>query len=251
MSLFTQSRFADALRDDALAVPQGLTSWNLPAPQRRFDVYRNNVAVGLASALASRFPVAEQIVGEAFFTGMARIFVAAFPPKSPLLLHYGDDFGDFVDAFAPASDVPYLADVIRLEAARGHAYHAADHAPLDPAVLAAVPPEDLASVVFEPHPSLGIVRSVHPVVTIWAMNAGDLPLAPIENWVAEDALIARPQMTVNVQTLPPGGAVFMAALMTGATLGAAFEAALAETDAFDLSANLAGILQSGAFSAIH
>jgi hypothetical protein len=250
MSIATQSRFADALRDDALAVPQGLTSWNLPVPQRRFDVYRNNVAVGLSGALASRFPVAGQIVGEAFFTGMARIFVASFPPKSPLLLHYGDDFGDFVETFEPASELPYLADVIRLEAARGRAYHAADCVPLDPTLLAAVPTEELASVMFEPHPSLGILRSPHPVVTIWAMNAGDLPLEQIENWIAEDALIVRPQMTVNVQTLPPGGAVFVSTLMTGAPLGTAFEAAIAETETFDLSANLAGVLQAGAFVAI-
>lgn len=250
MSLATQSRFTEALRDDALPVPPGLTSWNLPAPQRRFDVYRNNVAVGLSGALASRFPVAVQIVGEAFFVGMARIFIAAFPPKSPLLLNYGDDFGDFVETFEPASELPYLADVIRLEAARGRAYHAADCIPLDPAVIAAVPPDELASVVFKPHPSLGIIRSPHPVATIWAMNAGDLPLEPIENWIAEDALVVRPQMTVSVQTLPPGGAVFMIALMTGVPLGTAFEAAIAETETFDLSANLAGILQAGAFIAI-
>lgn len=250
MSLSTQGRFSDALRDDALAVPHGLTSWNLPAPQRRFDVYRNNVAVGLSGALVSRFPVAEQIVGEAFFTGMARIFVAAFPPKSPLLLTYGDDFGDFVETFEPAAELPYLADVIRLEVARGRAYHAADRLPLDAAVLAAVPPEELAGVVFDPHPSLTIVRSAHPVVTIWAMNAGEMPLVPIDDWIAQDALVVRPVMTVSVHTLPPGGAAFVGALQSGRNLGTAFEMATAETDAFDLSANLAGILQAGAFTSI-
>ncbi|WP_320198879.1 DNA-binding domain-containing protein [Agrobacterium sp. rho-13.3] len=250
MSISTQNQFANALRDEAQAVPQGLTSWNLPRPERRFDVYRNNVAVGLSGAIASRFPVAQQIVGDAFFTGMARIFVADFPPKSPLLLNYGDDFGDFVETFEPAAELPYLADVIRLEAARGRAYHAADHAPLDPAVLAIVPPEELAEVIFEPHPSLGLVRSAHPVVTIWAMNAGEMPLVPINDWVAEDALVVRPAMTVNVQTLPPGGAVFIDTLRNGLNLGTAFEMAMTEAETFDLSANLAGILQAGAFTKI-
>ncbi|MFN3973630.1 MAG: putative DNA-binding domain-containing protein, partial [Gemmobacter sp.] len=56
MSLCTQTRFAAALADPAVAVPPGLTAWNGLQPQRRFAVYRNNVVVGLTGAIASRFP---------------------------------------------------------------------------------------------------------------------------------------------------------------------------------------------------
>lgn len=251
MSLTIQTRFANALVDTDLAVPEGLTSWNRARPERRFSVYRNNVAVGLTGALASRFPVAEQIVGPEFFMAMAHAFIAASPPRSPLLLSYGDDFGDFVAHFEPAAEISYLADVIRLEAARGNAYHAADAAPVTAARLQDIDPADLPALRFTPHPSTSVVRSPHPFVTIWAMNAGDIPLAPIENWTAEDALVVRPEMIVNVRRLPPGGAVFVSTLMAGGTLGMAFETAMHETDAFDLAENLAGILQAGAFTHIH
>lgn len=251
MSLCTQTRFAAALADPAVAVPPGLTAWNGLQPQRRFAVYRNNVVVGLTGAIASRFPAAQAIVGEAFFSAMAAEFIRVHPPRSPLLLSYGDDFADFVERFEPAKDIAYLPDVIRLEAARGKAYHAADVAPLDAAKLAALPPERLADLVFVPHPSLSILRSPHPLVTIWAMNAGEAELRPIEDWTAEDAMVARPQMTVEVRRLPPGGAVFLQALASGERLATAVEHAIENAAAFDLSANLSGALQTGAFIAFH
>ncbi|WP_168880109.1 DUF2063 domain-containing protein [Rhizobium sp. P28RR-XV] len=250
MSLATQTEFAAALIDSDLAVPKGLTAWSGPEPARRFGVYRNNVAIGLISALASRFPAAERIVGEEFFAAMAQEFVRLHPPRSPLLLAYGDDFPDFAEDFEPAREIPYLPNVMRLEAARGHAYHAADATPLNAALLANIEPAGLADLAFVPHPSASIVRCAHPAVTIWAMNTGEIELADIADWTAEDALVVRPEMIVEVHRLPPGGAVFLERLFAGADLGSAFETSLAEAADFDLSANLAGAFTAGAFLAI-
>src|SRR5271169_5343315 len=118
MSAETQDRFAGALLDLDQPVPEGLTAWNLARPERRFGVYRNNFRTGLSRAIASRFPVTEKLVGEAFFAAMAQSFIAQHPPKSPMLFGYGDDFADFVDAYRPAAELGYLPDVVRLEAAR-------------------------------------------------------------------------------------------------------------------------------------
>jgi hypothetical protein len=250
MSTATQTRFANALLDTDEAVPEGLTSWNGPRTERRFQVYRNNVAVGLIGALVSRFAMAERIVGEEFFAAMAREFIRLHPPRSPLLLNCGDGFADFVGTFEPAESVGYLPDVIRIEAARGKAYHAADADPLDTFVLASLPAERLPRLVFTMHPSVSIIRSRHPAVTVWAMNVGEMELAPIEEWAGEDALVVRPHMTVLVQRLPPGGAVFLQALTEGNALATAVERAMADAEDFDLSANLAGVLQAGAITAI-
>lgn len=250
MSVTTQAEFATALLDTDRAVPEGLTAWNGLRPERRFGVYRDNVVAGLIGALASRFPVAENIVGKDFFAAMAHEFVRLHPPRSPLLLAYGDDFADFVETFEPAGDIDYLPDVIRLEAARGKAYHAADAAPLDPVLLAAIEPERLASLVFVLHPSASILRSPFPMVTIWTMNAGEMELRPIDNWSGEDALVVRPEMMVEIHRLPAGGAVFLEVLAGRADLATAVEAAVATAPDFDLSANLAGALAAGAFTTI-
>jgi Putative DNA-binding domain len=219
MSTETQSRLASALLDLDRVVPEGLTAWNLARPERRFGVYRNNYRAGLCRVLASRFPVTEKLVGGSFFAAMARSFITQYPPTSPMLFGYGDDFADFVNAYQPAAELAYLTDVVRLETALGKAYHVADVAPLEPAILANI-------------------------------ETDILKLSPIEPWIGEDALVTRPHLMVRVQRLPPGGAAFLEALVAGTTLAAGVEAAVANANDFDLTANLAGLLQSGAVTAI-
>ena len=73
------------------------------ADATRFAVYRNNVDVGLTKALAQRFPVAERLVGDEFFAGMARAYVPVQAAASPLMIEYGDDFPDFIAALRAGS----------------------------------------------------------------------------------------------------------------------------------------------------
>jgi hypothetical protein len=246
MSSITQKAFAEALLDRAKPLPHGLRSWTGAAPIRRYGVYRNNVATGLARALAVRFPVTEKIVGEEFFTAMARDFVLGSPPTSPVLLHYGEDFPDFVAAFPPAAGVPYLADIVRLENSQAKAFHARDVATVDPQALARITPERVNGLIFIFHPAAAVLTSSHPIVTIWAMNSGAHALAPIENWHPQNALVTRPELTVLTREIGPTSASFLLALMQGTTLGEAYEATLDMDADFDLGQNLADLLRSGA-----
>jgi Putative DNA-binding domain len=250
MTSATQSRFAEALLDRTKPVPQSLISWTGASPSKRYGVYRNNVASGLARALAARFPTTEKIVGEEFFTAMAREFVLVHPPASPVLLHYGEDFADFVAGFLPAASLPYLCDVVRLENAHIRAYHARDTAPIEAKALSRISADRLGGLTFVFHPSASIVRSAYPIVTIWSMNAGEQPLAPITEWESQDALVTRPELTVFTRKIEPGSAILLLALMGGATLGEAFESALAADPAFDLGRNLAELMHSGAVTDI-
>ena len=240
-----ENEFARALRDPAEPVPASVLGAGGAAPKGRFDVYRNNFVAGLMKALRQRFPATAKIVGEEFFAGMAQAFVAQAPPRTPIVAMYGDAFADFVAAFEPAREVAYVADVARLEAARTRAYHAADAVPLDVAAFAALDPDRLGGIGIGLHPSTEIVRSAHPVVTIWAMNSGERELAPIADWQPEDALVARPRLEVEVRLLPPGGAAFLLALAAAEPLAAATEKALDEDPQFDLSHNLASLIGWG------
>lgn len=239
-----QDRFAAALLDAERPPPPGVTSYTHPAPEKRFAVYRNNVVVGLVDALAAGFPVVQRIVGEEFFRAMAGVFVRAHPPRSPVLMEYGEALPEFLENFAPAAELPYLADVARLEAARTRAFHAADAVPLAPATFAALRPEALETLRLRLCPGVAVVRSAHPVVTIWAMNADGAEPAPIEDWRGEDALVSREGFEVAVRRLPPGGAAFLTALLAGGTLGQAALAGAADADAFDLAENIAGLIAS-------
>jgi len=240
-----QESFATALLDADRPVPVAVTSHTARAPQERFAVYRNNVIVGLVAALRTQFPATERIVGADFFAAMARVYVVTEPPRSPILVTYGGGFPGFIASFAPAAELPYLADVARLEVARTRAYHAADAAPLDPSRWEEIDPGILSGARIALHSSVQILRSAYPIVTIWSMNSGGVAVSSIEGCGAEDALVLRPRVDVEVRRLPVGGAAFLGALATGASLGDAALSATAGYPEFDLAANLAGLIGAG------
>jgi hypothetical protein len=88
--------FAAALDDPAAATP-AMTHGRTGAPDaRRFAVYRNNVAVGLIGAIEARYPVSRRIAGDDLFRAMARVFVRAHRPRTPVMIAYGEEFPEFV-----------------------------------------------------------------------------------------------------------------------------------------------------------
>jgi hypothetical protein len=230
---FRQAAFAAALLGPEPVVPPGLAAGTKP---HRFEVYRRNVQAGLARALAARFPVVRALVGEAFFTAMARDFALRHPPASPVLLEYGRDLPAYIRGFAPADAVPYLADVAALETARGEAWHAPSHPAADPATLHA---DDLAEARLLLQPSLRVVRSPHPVLAIWAHHQED---GGTIDWQPQSVALHRHGMEVVQEAVAPGEAEFLARLLAGATIGAAFHAAAAEDGAFDATAAFAWLL---------
>jgi hypothetical protein len=230
--------------------PPVVTGPNGGAVGKRYDVYRNNVTVSLIEALAAIYPAVQRITGTDFFRAMARFHVRESPPTSPLLFEYGRGFPDFVARYEHAQTMPWLADVARLERAWLDAYHARDAEPLAPAQLAVVTPERLADLVFKPHPAAQIVRSEFSTVTIFAANRDSGPVSRIDASTPEDALITRPEFDVVVRHLPAGGAVFATCLTEGRPLGEAAASALGASPDFDIAANIAGLIEAGAFTSI-
>ncbi len=243
-----QDSFAAALLRPGSLVPAGVITARGDIDEARFAVYRNNVFVSLTNALARRFPVTERLVGADFFRGTARAYAADHKPTSPLMFEYGDTFADFVETFPPAASVPYLADVARLEAAWSDAYHAADASPLQPEDLARLDPEDVEGIVLQPHPAARLIRSVHPIGSIWGAHQGTEP-PQIGTRTAETVLVVRPDHDVSVHILPAGDASFAEALLGGEPLGVAAQAAVDEPT-FDFGRALIGLVSIGAFRAL-
>jgi Putative DNA-binding domain len=236
-----EARFAVALGDPAAPAPDSLTA----ASAHRFAVYRNNITISLIEALEARFPAVRKAVGDEFFKAMARVFIAEHPQRLPMLNRYGDELPDFLQRFGPAADIPYLPDLAQVDADRTRAAYAADVEPLAGAALEGVTSDSLARMHVALHPSVGVVDSIHPIATIWGMNAGALPVEPIADWRAESAVIARPRREVEVHLLPAGGASFLRALAKDENIAAAAAAAMAVDPYFDLGVNLALLFNFG------
>lgn len=236
------ARFDAALRGGPL--PAGLTARDAEEVERRFAVYRNNVAVSLTAALASRFPAIRRLVGEAFFSAIARLYAEADRPRSPVLSEWGAGFAAFLEGFPPLSAYPYLGDVARIEYARGRAFHAADATPVDPARLAAADP---AQVRLGLHPSVICLSLSHPAVSIWAWNQPEGAHLPPRATGPETALILRdPTFQVPVRAIGRGDAALLQAILSGAALADAAEAAQVAEAGHDPQHLLVALMRAGA-----
>ncbi|EAQ02807.1 hypothetical protein OB2597_15535 [Pseudooceanicola batsensis HTCC2597] len=242
MSGTDQGLFRAAVMNPAAAVPSSLRDGSGRPAGRRFAVYRNNVAVSLTEALAEDFPACRALLGDETFRAMAGAYLRQHPPASPLMARYGAELGAFMDAAPQLSRMRWIGDLARFEFALRDSYHAADATPLGAETLAAIPPESLPERRFGLAPSVRVLRSDWPVLSIWrrATEAG----APQAQPVPEDVLIARPAYDPEPHLLGPGDAAFVDALGAGAPLGEAAEAALAVAGAHDATAILTLLIQT-------
>lgn len=227
-------------------VPPGVTATAPDEAALRFAVYRNNVTVSLIDALAQRFPVIVRLVGPEFFRAMARDYAQTDRPTSPVLQHWGVTFPDYLAGFTPLAAYPYMADVARIELARGQAFHAADADPVPAAdlVAAAVQPQTL---FLQLHPAVQVLRLAHPAVSIWAANQPAAPLG-LAATGPEIALIWRDtRFEVPVAAISPGDATLLEAVQAGfSLLHAAVQATSAEPD-HNPQPLLVTLMQAGAF----
>lgn len=239
--------FAQALTASDRRPPSGLAG----PSERRFAVYRNNVAVGLIRALETRFPALVSLVGEEFFRAMAREFTLTHPPSSPLLMSFGDELPDFLAGFEPATEMPYLADIARIEIARTRAYHAPDVPRLRAEAFAVLSPAEFEAMRIELHPAVAVIRSPHPVWTILAMASGWQLAAVIDDWLPQAVLVDRPELDAIVRPLTTGTALFLDALAAGKALGTAANMVAVDAPDVDLPAAFATLIGDGLAARIH
>ena len=218
------------------------------ARQPGFAVYRNTVMKGCIDALQANYPSVARLVGEEWFRAAAAIYVRVNLPRRPMLADYGEGFADFLAAFEPAAELPYLAGVARLDRFWTEAHLARDEEPVSAASMANRSLDDLARTVLRPHAAARWAWfESAPIFSLWRRNrelADDL--ADIE-WRSEGALLVRPRDAVRWMSLGRGGCAFLAACAAGETLGSAAAAALAADPDIDLSTFMATLLEAGAF----
>lgn len=241
-----QAAFRQAMLDPNAAVPDGIVNPDGSAASKRFNVYRNNVAVSLSDALETAFPVVRKLVGNDFFRAMAGVYLRKHPPKSPLMMFYGDMMPQFLSRFEPAKKFGYLPDIARVELALRHAYHAADATPIAADALAALAPDALMGTRLRIAPATQTVASDFPVHAIYrAMTMDDAPKPMMQ---AEGVLITRANFDPEIHAINGAAAKAITALKAGKPLG---EAIATSDDTLDLGAVLGLLLAQGAITEIY
>jgi hypothetical protein len=215
------------------------------SPADRLSIYRHNVFSNLRGALSDLYPIIENVVGKAFFAAMADYFIRVTPSCSGDLNLFGAEFAAFIKAYTPASDLPYLVDVAKMEWAWHCAFHAADANALDLARLASVPAESHALLKFKLHPSAQLLASPFPLFDIWRVNQpeyeGDMQL----DWktAGDHLLVFRPDVEVEMRQLDAASFAFLSALCEGHTLEVAASNGFAVDEQFPLQTKLIEFVQ--------
>jgi len=241
--LETQQEFVRHVRGEDSRVLQWVHGAGL-TPAARMAVYRNSYLLNFTDALLTSFPAVARLVGDDFFEGATQRFVGAHPSSYGDLNRYGAGFADFLAHLPEAANIPYLADIARLEWARQEALLAADANPFDPASI--LPGNERLPI----HPSVRLVASQYPVLTLWRYCLEDEPgEPPALNAGSERVLIVRPHDDVLVLALDAGEYVFLDACANGACLTAALACAEESSDSFDLEACLQRHHTAGIFAA--
>ena len=209
----------------------------------RLAIYRRALFANYRNALGATYPVVKKLVGDPFFHAAVDAFVLAHPSVSGDLNVYGDEFGAFLEGYAPATALPYLPDVARLEWAMDEVGRAADDPTSPDAVLAAfaaIASERLPSLRLTLAPTCRLVASQFPILRIWQVNQDgakeDERVSLDEGSVA--VLVRRDSHGISLTRIGAGEHTWLAALAAGASLGAAIDAAQDVDATFDLGSTL-------------
>jgi len=211
----------------AAAVERGGTHGSLEA-QPGFAVYRNTSPNALIEALRGHYPVTAEILGEEGFDALAFDFSRRSPPADPILLDYGEGFADYLASHEVAGELPYLADVARIERLLGEAHVAADAPMLTVADLGELGVEGWMAMQLPLHPATHFAWLRTPAVTIWQAHQADARFERLEpQWRAEGALLTRPAGAVELLPISAAEHRLLAGLRIGERVAEA-AAALAD-----------------------
>lgn len=247
-----QQAFSNALFDaktEVLALP--LFKGDPAQAEQRLALYRGNLTGSWDKTLSSAYPVLRQLVGDEFFTALARAYGRQHPSEDGDLNVFGARFAEFLAGFPHVADYPYFPDMARLEWAVHRAHYAPNAQALDAAALAAVAPERLEEAHLQLHPACILLASEWDVVSIWQAHQPDghcaLPDDPAQ---PSRCMVVRPQWRAGVLPLSAAAWKALDCLQRGENLGTALDAAFGADPEFDFGTQLQSWLQHGIFTGI-
>ncbi|MBL0730481.1 DNA-binding domain-containing protein [Piscinibacter sp. HJYY11] len=191
---------------------------------RGLQAYQANAGASAERSLAAAFPTVQALVGDDSFAALSRAFWHAEPPVRGDLAQFGAGLPSFIAASEQLADVPYLADVARLDWLLAEAERAQD-AEVEPASLQLLSELDPAQLRLQLMPGVALLNSAHPVVSVWqahrSADVGAQLRAALEAAPAEHALVWRDGWRACAEALDAAAARWMKSLLAGESLAMA------------------------------
>ena len=125
--------------------------------EARVDIYANMYFYRILDALKEDFPATLAVLGDDNFHNVVTGYLIEHPPTDPSITHSGSHLADYLRDHPMREDVPYIADLAKLERATVEVFLGPDADTLDADALRAVAVEDWPAMNLKLHPSAQIL----------------------------------------------------------------------------------------------
>lgn len=255
----TPDRLYEAARQQQLLrvlwradAPQALQPWLRGDGRRGLLAYQANAHALAERALAAALPTVAALLGDEAFAALARAFWHAEPPQQGDIATWGGGLADFVRHDAQLAELPYLADVARLDWLL-HVCASSVDDEAAPRGLDLLGTQDPAALRLALRPGHAVLVSAWPVHTVWAAHRASGPdrfLAArqaLAEQRAEALRVRRDGLRPVAEPIDAATARLEAALLEGCTLESAWQCAGA---GFDFEDWFLATLRRGGLSAV-
>ena len=228
---------------------------------RGLAAYQANGHALAQRSLLAAYPVIAALIGVDNFALLARDLWHHHPPQCGDLAQWGDALPGFLQTNQQLTDAPYLSDVARAEWALHRAAGAPDAEPDLPS-FARLGQEDPQGLALTLAPGTAVITSPYPVASLITAHLFEEPslveaAQRLRDGQGEHALVWRQGVRPRVAGMETAGALLVKALLAGADLPQALDAACANadpgaaSDVFDFSAWLTAAVTDGLVIGVH
>ncbi|MFM8517962.1 MAG: putative DNA-binding domain-containing protein [Nevskiaceae bacterium] len=202
------------------------------SPGGRTGIYHNNRRANFCKALTLTYPVTARIVGEDFFARLSLDYLERHPSRCGDLHQVGNHFAGFLATgfAAPGSAFAYLADLAKLEWAWAEALLDADASPVSIEALAVFEPAAWPALRFDLHPSVALINSPWPILTIFDEHRREQPALVSLDADGECVVVLRRAQCVEAHRVTIPEPSLWEALASGQCLHEALESVLRRLD---------------------
>ncbi|MDO6525901.1 HvfC/BufC N-terminal domain-containing protein [Motilimonas sp. 1_MG-2023] len=213
-----QTKFGAALRYQASDIEQHV-SGGLFSAEQVIQLYRNNFVISCCDALQASFPVTHKLVGEDFFTSVARQWVLSNPPQSGNIIDYGEGFASWLAELPQSASLPYVASIAQLEwVIEQTASAEMVFEPFPFADLSALPATQYSFIRFHLAPQFSLCGASEAIYPLYQMAQQDQFEAINLNMPSYVLLQKQPDFTVSLQPLDEADYQFLLGCTQGLTL---------------------------------
>ena len=127
--------------------------------EARVDVYADMYFYRLLEVLKEDYPATLAVLGEANFHNLITAYLIRHQPSEPSVRGAGKFLPDFLRAHRLRAEVPFVADLAKLERAITEVFCAADASLLEASVMNALQPEQWGTVKMRRIPASAVLRA--------------------------------------------------------------------------------------------